>query len=454
MKKILAMLLAVVMLVGVASGGEFNWRQCEGQTVKAMLVQHPYAEGIHRKVKEFEALTGIKVDYTIIPEENYMDKLATSMASRSGDPDVFMSGPYQAWEYAPAGYIADLYEYVNNPAVTAKDYDIDDFYEGILGTCRWDLVPGHKAGTGPLWAMPVGFETNCITYNKEVFAKHGLKAPKTPEELYAAAKKLQEFEGTGTYGIAVRGTRNWATVNTGSLTTFANYGAVDMAVEGNRLVSKLDSPEAIKMTQDWVDMIRSSGSPTWASYTWYQCAADLGARKAAILFDADILGYFTNFPGESAEAGKLASCAPVKPANNPSPHAANLWVWALSLNKYSKADTAAWLFIQYFTGREFQKFSVTEWKSVDTPRKSVFNDPEFQKFIADFEGFSQMLEDTLPGATILFTPNPYHFEVTTEWAATLQDIVAGNYKSAEEGMKALKKKIDIILEDIDLDDYQ
>jgi multiple sugar transport system substrate-binding protein len=445
----LGMVLSFV--VSVAAAGEFNWRQCEGQTVKVMLVQHPYAEGIHQKIADFEKLTGIKVEHNTIPEENYMDKLATSVSSRAGDPDVFMSGAYQVWEYAPAGYVADLDEFIKNPQLTASDYEVGDFFESIIGSMRWDLVPGHKVGTGKLWGLPIGFETNCLSYNKEIFDARGLKVPTTPEELYAAARQLQKFEGEGSYGIAVRGTRNWATVNTGYLTTFANYGAVDMAIENGRLVSKLDSPEAIKMTDDWVKMIKESGSPTWASYTWYQCAADLGARKAAILFDADILGYFTNFPGESSQAGKLASAAPVKPAGSTRQLTANLWAWALSMNGYSKAKDAAWLFIQYFTGKDFLTYSVTEYKSVDTPRKSVFNNPVFQEKLRAFPGYVEMFEKTLPGATILFTPNPYHFEVTTEWAATLQDLVAGKYPSTEVAMKELKAKIDVILEDVEID---
>ncbi len=452
-KAILALCVAMFMVSAVVAG-DFNWRQCEGQTVKVMLVQHPYAEGMLKKIADFEKLTGIKVEQNVIPEENYMDKLATSIASRSGDPDVFMSGAYQAWEYAPAGYLVDLDEYVANSKLTAADYDIDDFYDSILGSMRWDLVPGHKVGTGKLWGIPVGFETNCISYNKVLFKEKGITPPTTPEELYAAAKKLQNFDGPSTYGIAVRGTRNWATVNTGYLTTFANYGAVDMAIENGRLVSKLDSPEAIKMTQDWVDMIRSSANPQWSTNTWYQCAADLGARKAAILFDADILGYFTNFAGGSDQSGNLASLAPVKPANNTKPLTANLWSWALSMNNYSKSKDAAWLFVQYFTSKDFLTFSVTEWKSVDTPRKSVFNNPEFQKLIGEFEGYKEMFDKTIPGATILFTPNPYHFEVTTMWAATLQDIVAGTYPTAEAGMKDLKKRIDNILADIDLEEYE
>lgn len=450
MRKAVLALAAAAMFCSVAVAGQFDWKAQSGKTINVMLVNHPYAEGIITKLAEFEAATGIKVNHSVIPEENYFDKLTTSLSSRAGDPDVYMTGAYQVWEYAPPGYMVDLDSYIKDSSKTAADYNYGDFYDGIVGALRWDLIPGHKVGKGPQWALPLGFETNCISYNRELFEKFGLTAPTNMKELLEAAKKLNKFEGEGTYGLAVRGTRNWATIHPGYMTTFTNYGAVDLAIENGRLVSKVNSPEAVAMTEMWVDLIKQAGSPTWASYTWYQAGADLGARKAAILFDADILGYFTDFPGASAQSGKLASAPPPLPEGK-SKINANLWVWSVAMNADSKTKDAAWYFIQYFTSRPYQLWSVTDWKAVDPPRKSVFEDPKFQEAVGRFPGFLDMFQKTVPGTTICFTPNPYFFELTTEWAATLQDIVAGKYPSVQAAMDELKRKMDAALEDVELE---
>ena len=58
---------------------------------------------------------------------------------------------------------------------------------------------------------------------------------------------------------------------------------------------------------------------------------------------------------------------------------------------------------------------------------------------------------TIAGTTICFTPNPYFFELTTEWAATLQDLVAGKYSSTQEAMDQLKAKMDAALEDVEVE---
>jgi multiple sugar transport system substrate-binding protein len=154
-----------------AATGSFDWKQQSGKSLRVMLNQHPYAEAIIKKLPDFEAKTGIKVEYSLTPEENYFDKVTTALNSKSGDPDIFMTGAYQVWEYAPAGYIEDLSAYINDATKTSPDYDFADFYPGVVGSLQWDLVAGHKTGSGPQWALPLGFEMYTLAYNKRILMK-------------------------------------------------------------------------------------------------------------------------------------------------------------------------------------------------------------------------------------------------------------------------------------------
>lgn len=428
----------------------FSWDMAKGSTIKVMFNQHTYAEAVIKKIPEFEEKTGIKVEYSITPEENYFDKVTTALNSRSGDPDIFMTGAYQVWEYAPPGYIQELDEFINDPNLTSPDYDIDDIYAGILGALRWDLVAGHKTGNGPQWALPMGFEAYNLGYNKKVFEEKGLEPPKTMDDLLALCKELNEFDGKGTYSLAIRGSRNWATIHPGYMTTYVNYGAKDFVIEDGKLVSKVNSPEAVEMTDMWVKLIKAGGSPSWSSYTWYQAGADLGAGKAAMLFDADINGYFQNPEGASKEAGNLAWVKAPLPEGQDKVNS-NLWTWALAMNKASKNKQAAWIFLQYFTGKEYSLWASINAKVVDPARKSVFENEDFKAVLGKAEGYYESFEETIDGTTIQFTPQPHFFETTTEWAATLQDIVAGKYNSTQEGMDALKKKMDEIVEDVEVE---
>lgn len=419
-----------------------------------MFNEHNYSKAVIEKIPEFEELTGIKVKYSSTPESNYFDKLNTSLSSRSGTPDVYMTGAYQVWEYAPAGYMEPLENYINDPAKTAPDYNFDDFIPAVVDGLKWDLVPGHKVGEGSQWALPMGWELNNLAYNKAVFEEKGMTVPTTTDELLETAKALKEFNGSGSYGIAVRGTREWATIHPGYMSLFSTWGGQDFAIEDGKLVCKLDSEEAIAMTDYWVNMIKEAGAPQWTNYTWYEASADLGAGKAAMLFDATSAGYFQNFEGASQESGNIAwSTIPLPEGKTADDMKANIWIWSLAMNADSKNKDAAWYFIQYFTSPEYMLYSGTEGASPDTPRTSVMESDEYRAIVGSADNYLESIAELTENASIQFTPQPYFFECTTKWAETLQDLVTSDkYSSTEEAMKTLKGELDKIVADLEIEE--
>jgi multiple sugar transport system substrate-binding protein len=440
------------MFVLAAGGGAFaaegfQWNRLSGATIKVLFSDHPYANAIVSRLPEFEEKTGIKVDYSITPEGNYYDKLNTALSGRSGDPDVFMLGPTSVWEYAPSEYISPLDDLIANSDLTDPTYDMADFFPSVVGAFRWDGVYGHKLGEGSLWSLPMGCEVYDLAYNKRIFAEKGLTPPKTVEDLRKLCVALNEFNGPGTYAFAVRGAREWPTVYTGYMSMHTMYGGTDFKVVDGKLISQANSPESVKMTEMWVDLIKTGGAPDWSGYTWYQIGADLGAGKAAMMFDADNNGYYQNVPGASQEAGNLAwTTAPLPPGKTEV--FSNYWCWAMSINNYSKNKEAAWMFMQYFTTKDYLLWAAMNAKQFDPVRASVMNAPEFVAFMSKNEGYKESFDATIKNTAIHYIPQPYFAECGTEWAATIQDIVAGQYPSVQEGMDVLAAKINEIVSDI------
>ncbi len=246
-----AVVALTLLFLGSSARGQsnFDWKQASGTKLVVMLNKHPYADAIIKRLQEFKDLTGIDVETSETPEENYFDKLTAALASKNGTPDVFMTGTYQLWDYATAGYMESLDSYLKDPSQTNPEYDYTDIFEGVRNGGKWDLIPGHPTGTGSQWALPLGFETNIIAYNKKYFDEKGLKPPKTFDELYTLAKQLKGWAGSGSYGVAVRGTRNWATIHPGYMTTFTNAGAKDFEIKDGKLVSDLADPKSIDITK-------------------------------------------------------------------------------------------------------------------------------------------------------------------------------------------------------------
>ena len=428
---------------------QLDWKKYSGTTLKVSFVQHFSSEPIIAQIPDFEAKTGIKVEHSVTPEANYFDKVSTSLSSRSGDPDVFMSGAYQLWDYSSAGYVEDLSTYLNDSGKTASDYDYADFVPSAVNALKWDGIAGHKVGAGKQLGLPVMSEVYTLAYNTKALKKLNLEVPKTLDQLSDVSAKLKGWNGTGSYGLAIRGARDWGTIHPGYMSTYTNYGASDFAIENNKLVSKVNSPEAVAMTTYWVNLIKAGCAPSWSSYTWYDCSADLGAGKAAMMFDSDSVEAQQNWKGSSQEAGNFAwtTLPVVKEGDTPK---SNFWVWSLAMNSASKDKDAAWLFIQYFTSKDFALKASTTTNSIDPCRTSVWNDSSFQKKMEALPGYLDTYKSIIDNSTILFTPQPSFFETTTDWSATLQDIVAGKYPGVQAGMDDLKKKMDKAVEDVDV----
>ena len=466
-KRLLSVLLCTAMvasmLIGCGGGteeapaedsaatevtGEFDWKNYEGTTINVMFNEHNYSKAVIAKLAEFEELTGITVEYTSTPETNYFDKLNTALSSRSGNPDVYMTGAYQVWEYAPAGYMEPLEDYLSNPALTSADYNEDDFMDGVYDALKWDLQAGHKVGEGSQWALPMGWELNNLSYNKRVFEEKGLECPTTTDELLETAQALQGFNGEGSYGIAIRGIRDWGTIHPGYMSLFATWGAEDFAIEDGKLVCKLDSEEAIAMTEYWVELAKTGSSDQWSTYTWVQCGVDLGAGKAAMMFDATSNAYFNNFEGASEESGNIAWGGVPLP-EGVTEMKSNLWVWSLAMNADSQNKEAAWFFMQYFTSPDYMLWAGTEGASPDTPRQSVFDSEEYQATVGSANNYLEAFAALQDGGSIYFTPHPYFFEATTTWSDYLQRMVTTDeFASVEEGMKALKAELDMVVADL------
>jgi multiple sugar transport system substrate-binding protein len=420
-----------------ALAADFDWMAHKGKTVTLLLNKHPYADAMIADLDNFKKLTGMDVKYDVFPEDVYFDKVTSALSSKSSQYDAFMTGAYQTWQYGPAGWLVDMNEYLQDPAKTAPKYDWDDVLPNLRKSTAWSGVPGEELGGegAKQWAIPWSFELNSVTYNKRIFEKAGFDGPPKdlPDLMEKAAKVSKDVSGV--YGVGVRGSRSWATIHPGFLSAYTNYGQHDFTMEGGKLKAAMATAESKKFHKLWVDMIKQSGPKNWSTYTWYQVGADLGAGASAMMYDADVLGYFMD-GGDNKEAGNLAFTAftPNPEAKAPTP---NVWIWSLGMNAFGKQPDAAWSFIQWASGSEHGLFGARKMDFVNPARQVVWDDPEFQQRIEkSYSGYLEQYKASAPGAKIYFTPQPLFFNLTTDWAVALQKMVGGEV-GVDEGLDQL-----------------
>lgn len=435
------------MLMGAmqsrALAADFDWKAHSGKSLKLLLNKHPYADAMIANLKTFTEMTGISVTYDVFPEDVYFDKVTAALSSSSSEYDAFMTGAYMTWTYGPAGWITDLKEWINDPAKTNPNYGWDDFLPGVKNSCAWNGTPGGALGSDDAkqWCIPWGYEQNNLSYNKAMFDKVGAKVPTNIDEMLDTAAKLTKDVGGGVYGIGVRGSRSWATIHPGFLSGYANFGQKDLNVSADgKLSAAMNTKESKDFHAKWIKMIQDSGPKDWSTYTWYQVGTDLGAGASAMIYDADILGYFMN-GGDNKMKGQLAYApfAANPAAQGPTP---NIWIWSLAMSSFSKDQDATWYFLQWATGLEHAIFGATTMDFVNPVRKKVWADPMFtERLNKSYPGYVEMHDKSAPGASIKFTAQPLFFDVTTEWAATLQKMVSKEVP-VDEGLDQLAQSID------------
>jgi multiple sugar transport system substrate-binding protein len=424
-----------------ALAADFDWQKHKGKNLTLLLNKHPYADAMIADLDNFKSLTGMTVKYDVFPEDVYFDKVTAALSSKSTQYDAFMTGAYQTWQYGPAGWLIDMNEYIKDPSKTNPNYNWDDVLPNLRASTAWSGVPGAALGGegAKQWAVPWGFELNSVSYNKRIFDQLKIEPPTNLADMKEKAAKITKDAG-GPYGIGVRGSRSWATIHPGYLSGFSNYGARDFDVPGDgKLKAAMNSAPGKEFTKLWVEMIQESGPKNWSTYTWYQVGTDLGAGASGMIFDADILGYFMNGK-TNKEGGNIAyhAFAANPKATQPTP---NVWIWSLGMNAAGQQPDAAWYFVQWASSTEHDLFGARKMDFVNPVRASVWKDEEFRNRIAkSYPGYLDQYEASAPGSKIYFTPQPLFFNLTTDWAATLQKMVAKELP-VEDGLDQLADNV-------------
>ena len=369
----LLVLLAAVLTSPLFAGGKqesagtkkavsagFDWKAFEGTKIKIMVNKHPWVDIIKPKIAEFEALTGMKVELSIYPEDQFRTKRTVEMVSGTSDVDVFMLMPGNALaQYVQSGWLAPLNGLMKSKQYLWPDYDLNDIYPAALNAGKRD---------GKNYTVPLLLETSLLAYDKDIFAKTGVTVPKTMGELESAAKKIYESSNGNTYGITLRGKKASATSQW--VDFLHSFGGEWLDSNGKAAV---DSPEAIAATEFYGKLLRLYGPKSAPSNSWYESISIFMQGKAAMVYDASVFKPNYENPEKSAVSGKVGyAIIPKGPAGS-IPHVSN---WGLTVYSGSKHKEAGWLFIQWATSKAIALQG--QLAGIPSARSSAWSSPEFK----------------------------------------------------------------------------
>ncbi len=310
----------------------FDWKQAKGASIEVNFAKSPRGDVLQAHQKEFEELTGIRVGAEQIPEQQQRPKVAMEMASGRPSFDVVNVAMHVQKRLIEKGrWMEDLRPLIANPALTAPGLDMDDFSAATIRAAT--------GADGRINVLPMNQDLFILYYNKEMFAQAGLQAPKSLDEMMAAAQRLTD-KGKGVYGFTGRGIKNANVVVYDNI--LLGWDQETITGDGKTLLT--DTPAAIEAAAWYQRIMRECAPPGSVGFNWNECQTTFGQGRAAMWWDG--IGFSAPLvdPTKSKIAGKVGF-API-PMGPKAQHSAT-FIDGMGIPAASRNKTAAWLYVQW-----------------------------------------------------------------------------------------------------------
>ncbi|MGW1891784.1 ABC transporter substrate-binding protein [Streptomyces sp. NPDC002004] len=342
-----------------------------GDSINVLMVNNPQMIQLQKlTAAHFTRATGIKVNFTVLPENDVRDKISQDFANQAGQYDVATLSNYEIPIYARNGWLHEMDSYVR------KDRAFDQ--QDVLAPVRASLTGDDDK----VYGEPFYGESSFLMYRKDVFAQKHLRMPAHPT-WQQVARLAARADGArpGMKGICLRGLPGWGEL-AAPLTTVVNTFGGTWFDKGWK--ARLTSPEFERATRFYVDLVRRHGESGAAQSGYAECLNDLTQGKTAMWYDA------------TAAAGSLESAhSPVrgKIGYVPAPvertrSSGWLYTWAWGMQKASRNPDKAWKFVSWASSKQYEELVGERVGWADVPagkRASTYANPAYRKQAAAFE---------------------------------------------------------------------
>ncbi|MGW2047597.1 ABC transporter substrate-binding protein [Streptomyces sp. NPDC001858] len=410
-----------------------------GDSLNVLMVNNPQMTELQKlTAAHFTKETGIKVSFTVLPENDVRDKISQDFANQAGQYDVATLSNYEIPIYARNGWLRSMDAYVaKDPAYDEKD---------VLEPMRESLT----ADDGELYGQPFYGESSFLMYRKDVFAAKGLTMPAHPtwEQVADLAAQTDGAE-PGMKGICLRGLPGWGEVMAPLTTVVNTFGGTWFDKDWK---ARLNSPEWEKAVKFYVGLVRDHGESGAAQSGFAECLNNMTQGKVAMWYDA------------TSAAGSLeAAKSPVKgkmgyaPAPVERTDAAGwLYTWAWGIQKSSRNPDKAWKFVSWASSRQYEELVGEEIGWANVPAGKRASTYENAAYRAEAGAFQEMTKQAIeaarpndpgvqprPAPGIQFVGIPEFTDLGTKVSQEISAAIAGrqSVESALKKSQALAERI-------------
>jgi multiple sugar transport system substrate-binding protein len=403
----------------------------EGVTLNYLCNQNPYIQdGLLKWKGEFEARTGMKVEFDMLPEKAFRNKLTLYMASQDGSYDIVNGNIRDFGKMVSGKWVVPLNDFIADPKWTESEWDPDDF----------TALDKYQSDDGKLWAIPWHDVTNILSYNKRLYRNAGImNPPDTFDELMSNAAKIHQPD-KDEYGIVLRATREGAANGYSWIMIWlANGGGWHK--EGRKPYAVLDTEEAIQTTEFWVEILGKYGAPGVSGFNWPDCQAMMLQDFAGHWIDGTpIVAQLLN-----PEKSKIVDHVGFHVIEGRGDKYTVGGGWGIWIPTTAQNQRASWEFMKWATSKEVMIKEVQEvyWASV--PRASALTSDIYKEQFN--EEFARATVKAMAAAIREYSPmiaqGP---QIRDTLAIALQKALTGQATSREAMEEANRKVVELLTE--------
>ncbi|MFF7370976.1 ABC transporter substrate-binding protein [Streptomyces tricolor] len=410
-----------------------------GDSINVLMVNNPQMTELQKlTAAHFTKDTGIKVNFTVLPENDVRDKISQDFANQAGQYDVATLSNYEIPIYARNGWLHEMDTYV------AKDPAYDE--QDVLKPMRQSLT----GDDGELYGQPFYGESSFLMYRKDVFAEKGLTMPARPtwQQVADLAAKADGAR-PGMRGICLRGLPGWGELMAPLTTVVNTFGGTWFDKDWK---ARLDSPAFKKATTFYVDLVRAHGESGAAQSGFAECLNNMTQGKVAMWYDATSAAGLLE-AAESPVKGKLGYApAPVERTKS----SGWLYTWAWGIQQASRNPDNAWKFVSWASGKGYEQLvgETSGWSDVPAgKRASTYTNADYRASAAAFQEMTKEAIESArpndpgvqprPAPGIQFVGIPEFTDLGTKVSREISAAIAGRQSvdAALRKSQALAEKI-------------
>jgi len=377
---------------------------------------------LEQLAEEFNA-RGAELPLRIEQTGNYTDifrKVTASIQARVL-PAMAAAYPSMTSEYARAGAIVPLDEFLSDPEIGFAPGELDDFFPSVIESSRFAEL-GNR-----LYSFPFCKSALMLYVNKRVLAEAGIEeGPRTWDEFIEQCRTIKRKTGKFAHAVIV------------DCSTFTGmvYSLGGATYDGHETL--FDSPEVVRAFEILETLVREELAYQASPRTFDDDYAFAEGRVAFKLGSSSGKTYIGQLFGGDMGAWEITRIPQADPQN---PHTVLYGPDIVVFNTTPAHQRAAWAFAKYFTSPEV----VVRWglKSGYVPiRKSVAQNAAMQQHWEQWPS-NRAAYDCLPFArTEANVAGWQEVRVLVEKAETA---VLTGMQSAPEAAAELKRAADAVL---------